>query len=66
MTEDDRTGQDAPLGELNAAGNRREVLRRLGLYSAVTAPVLLGLLNAEKAVAQTIPGDCGIGGGGCF
>jgi hypothetical protein len=36
---------------------RRAVLRRLGVYTAVTAPVLLGLLKPEKAIAQTVIGD---------
>ncbi len=36
---------------------RREVLRRIGVFGAATAPMLLGVLKAEKAVAQTgIPG----------
>ena len=36
---------------------RREALRKIGMYSAVTAPVLLGVLSAERAVAQTPIGD---------
>jgi len=63
--------EDTPaMDELDEAGAaRRDVLKRLGIYSAVTAPVLLGALKAEPAVAQTgpgIPGGGGIGPGGGF
>jgi hypothetical protein len=54
--------------ELQQRG-RREVLAKLGLYGAVSAPILVGVLKAEKAVAQTvgIPGDCDPGDpGSCF
>jgi hypothetical protein len=41
---------------------RREVLKRLGVYGAVSAPILMGVLKAEKAVAQTGGGIPGGGG----
>lgn len=53
--------------EERALDARREVLKRLGIYTAVSAPILMGVLKAEKAVAATgggIPGGGGTGGGG--
>lgn len=36
---------------------RRAALRKLGIYGAFTAPVLMGLLKADAAVAASPIGD---------
>ena len=48
---------------------RREVLAKLGIYGAVSAPLMMSVLKADNAVAQSvgIPGDCDPGDpGSCF
>jgi hypothetical protein len=51
MSDPEQTSPEAgPNGR-----DRREVLAKLGLYGAVSAPILLGVLKADKAVAQTGP-----------
>jgi hypothetical protein len=60
-------GQIEMSSEAAAIEARREVLKRIGIYTAVSAPILMGALKAEKAVAATgpgIPGGGGTGGGG--
>jgi hypothetical protein len=53
-----------PLAEAGDSANmdRRAALQKLGAYSALTAPVLLAVLTADKAIAQSsgspIRGDC--------
>jgi hypothetical protein len=56
-------------------GTRREMIQRLGLYGAVTAPVLLAALSSSPALAvsgsdpcipplgEPIPPECGGLGG---
>jgi hypothetical protein len=50
----DQTDPQVDGSESSAAEDRRAVLAKLGLYGAVSAPILLGVLKAEKAVAQTV------------
>ncbi len=65
MEPEEQKAQATEAGELEAADQaaeaRREVLRRIGVFGAATAPLLLGALKAEQAVAQT---GSGIPGGG--
>ncbi len=44
---------------------RREALARIARFGAYTAPLVLGMMTATKAVAATTGGGGGGGGGGC-
>jgi hypothetical protein len=50
----------------NASDDRRQALKRLGIYGFYTAPALLAMLTADKAMATSgiISGGGGGGGGG--
>jgi hypothetical protein len=41
-------------GGSSSDAGRREALRKIALYGAVTGPLLLGMLKSEKAIAQTV------------
>ena len=62
---DDET-EASPDGEDPRAGIRRGTLVRLGLYGAATAPALLTVLKANKAMAQSPIGPPIPGGPGVF
>jgi hypothetical protein len=46
--------QQAPVD----AEMRREALKKIGLFGAYTAPVMLGMLTSSKALAASGPGGC--------
>jgi hypothetical protein len=58
---DDQDHQDSPGGETQVQlsarrgshDHRREALKRMGLFAAFTAPLMLGMLKAEKAMAAS-------------
>jgi hypothetical protein len=57
QTESDNGGENpGPEKDMNSDTDaaRREVLRRLGLFSAYTAPSLLAMLYSKKAAAIAI------------
>lgn len=67
MSQDKSTELESMTEEERALHARREVLKRMGIYTAVSAPILLGALKADRAVAATgggIPGGGGTGSGG--
>jgi hypothetical protein len=48
----------------DAMNARRDALKKMAIFGAYTAPVMLGMLSAKKAVAASVGHGGGGGGGG--
>jgi len=52
------------LKQKNSAAERREALKKIGLFGAYSAPALLATFAPRKAIAASGHGNNGFGNGG--